>query len=164
MGGCIKYAQGRSDTIKGYGVFSFLNDEDGVWIRRNKDGDGGKKSERPRKNAKRASIRTNAIAETGVVDGLREHSAFSQSGPPLLGEQRLSPQPFTPSRLSYPPSMARPHRPMVRFLSSVEPESGCNGVDAFIMLALVSMLAFIGLKKFRRSQKSGGLQKQLMDA
>lgn len=153
-----------------------------MWFRRDDDGGGGN-SKRPGKTVKRAATRprwgtrTNAMADAGAGDGPFYHTSL-----PLAEGSRLSPQPLIQPRLRPQQFMPRPRvgapapvragavragavgfrGPMA--LSSVEPEPECNGVEDFFVLALVFMLALVGLKKLRRLQKPRGMREPLMDA
>lgn len=49
-------------------------------------------------------------------------------------------------------------------LSAVEPEPDCNGVDNVIVFALVFVLACVGFKKLRGSQKPRAIEEPLMEA
>lgn len=178
MGNCYKFAIGKKDTVEAVGVWAFLNDKDGVWLRRNNDGDGGN-PKRLGKTAKRATtgprwgVRTQAISDAGMGAGVLTQHPSPHTSFPLPGS-RISPQPLIQSQPLMPRSKlgapgpgrmggVRLPGPLALSQSSVEPELNCNGVDNFIVLALVIMLACIGLKKFRRVQKVQGMQEPLMD-
>merc|ERR1712216_754008 len=145
------------DEVRAFGVWSFLNDENGVWFKRDEDGNG-KNPRGPGKSAKRTSTRTNAIAEAGVERGIL----------------RFNPQPVIQPRLSSQPLMPRPRlvprpgmgRVGVRgpFLSAVEVQPDCNAAEDFAVLAMVFMLALIVLKRFRRLQTPTGTKEPLMYA
>lgn len=162
MGDCIRFARGKKDEVKAYGAFSFLNGEDGVWLRRDDNDPKGKGRTATRKTPMRAATRANAMADSGAGDRIPSHNAFHRTSLPLVNSAPLMPR----SRLGLPGpgSMAGARLRGPLALSAVEPEPDCNGIEDFIVLALVFVLAFVGLKKYRRVQKSLGIKEPLMDA
>lgn len=158
MGNCVGFAAGNKDEVKAVGVWSFLNGEDGVWFRRDEDG-SGKNPKRLGKTAKRTTTRMRAMADEGMGNGFPAHNAFQNPTLPLAGAPHLSPQPLMHSM-----GGGRLRGPFAQSLSAAVPEPDCNGVEDFVALVLVFMLAFMSLKKFRRIQKTQKMQEPLMDA
>lgn len=167
MGDCIRFARGKKDEVKAYGAFSFLNDkETGVWFRRDDNDPKAKRGGRTaaRRTPMRGTTRTAAMADAGAWERVPSHNALQRTSLPLLNAQPLMPR----SRLGVPVNGGmggvRPRGPLAQSLSAVEPEPDCNGMEDFIVLAMVFVLAFVGLKKFRRVQKAPEIQEPLMDA
>lgn len=164
LGNCLKFATGKTDEVKGYGAFQFLNGEDGVWFRRDDDGDG-RNSKRTGKAARRPSVRTRAMADAGVASQPLIQTPLGSQPliQPPLGSQPLMPRSgLGAPRLGSMRGVKLPG-PLAQSLSAVEPEPDCNGVEDLTALALVFMLAFIGLKKLRKLQKPPGVLEPLMD-